>query len=237
MNDITSERGLPPEPAINPNSGSLWGSAVAFLKRDIKSFFPRGNEYGDPTNVAVGSPANSGAPDQTELDVPIESLVDVSKLPNQAFRRDVLDWRDNFHANLMSTLSRLHDSFAQQVHAELAGTSLFRKLVTRNANEVLQDSFIRLVSFPLITEVRKEEAKLHICAQKWGMFGRVDLAFDIRVLSDQSLSLDDIAFKPSNKDLILHTSQELITGPTGLAGIFRDQGLQLSRQLMDSKAS
>ncbi|MGB4061500.1 MAG: hypothetical protein WBK26_14940 [Burkholderiaceae bacterium] len=237
MNDIPSEPGLTPYPEITPKSGSLWGSTVTFLKRDIKSFFPRADKCEGPAEQVVVAPEDSGAPAPAQVDVPIEPLVDVSKLPNMAFRREVLDWRDNFHANLMITLGRLHDAFDQQVQAELADTSFFRKLVTRKSNEVLQDGFTRLVRLPLITAVRKEEAKLNVCAQKWGVFGKADLAFDIRTLSAECASLHDIGFKPSNRELILSRSKALILGPAGLAAVFRDQGLQLSRKLMDTKTS
>lgn len=237
MNDIPTEPGLAPDPLKNPKSGSLWGSTVALLKRAINSFFPRGDKDGESAKLGLICHKDSVAPAPAQVDVPIESLVDVSKLPDMAFKREVLDWRDNFHSNLMITLSKLHDSFAQQVQDELADTSLFRKLVSRKSDEVLQDSFIRLVRRPLITAIRKEDAKLNACAQKWGLFGKADLLFDISALSHECTSLHDIAFKPSNKDLILSSSQELILGPTGLAAVFRDQGLQLSRKLMATKAS
>lgn len=241
MNDFSSESGLAQDPETTSKSGGLWSSLIAFLKRDIRSFFPSGDRGEEattqPENQGAVSSENPGTPAPAQVDVPIESLVDLSKLPGMAFRREVLDWRDNFHANLMITLSRRHDAFTQQVHAELTNTSLFRKLVTRKSDEVLQDSFTRLVRLPLIMAVRKEEAKLNACAQKWGVFGKADLAFDIRALSAECATFHDIAFKPSNKKLILSGCQELILGPTGLAAVFRDQGLQLSRKLMDTKAS
>ena len=237
MNDIPTEPGHTPDPLKDPKSGTLWGCAVAFLKRDILSFFPHGDKDGESAELGQIGLEDSVAPAPAQVDVPIESLVDVSKLPDMAFKREVLDWRDNFHFNLMITLSRLHESFAQQVQAELADTSLFRKLFSRKSDEVLQDSFIRLVRRPLITAIRKEDAKLSACAQKWGLFGKADLVFDISALNHECTSLHDIAFKPSNKGLILSSSQELILGPAGLVVVFRDQGLQLSRKLMDIKAS
>ena len=237
MNNIPTEPGLAPDPLKNPKSGSLWGSTVAFLKRDIESFFPRGDKDGESAEQGQIGRKDSVATAPAQVDVPIESLVDVRRLPDMAFKREVLDWRDNFHSNLMITLSRLHDSFAQQVQVELADTSLFRKLVSLKSDEVLQDSFIRLVRWPLITAIRKEDVKLNACTKKWGVFGKADLAFDISALSHECTSLHHIPFKPSNKDLILSSSQELILGPAGLATVFRDQGLQLSRKLMDIKAS
>lgn len=237
MNDIPTEPGLAPDLLKNPKSGRLWGSTVALLKRYINSFFPRGDKDRESAELGLIGHKHSVALAPAQVDMPIESLVDVSKLPDMAFKREVLDWRDNFHSNLMITLSRLHDSFAQQVQDELADTSLFRKLVSRKSDEVLQDSFIRLVRWPLITAIRKEDVKLNACAKKWGVFGKADLAFDISALSHECTSLHDIAFNPSNKDLILSSCHELILGPAGLATVFRDQGLQLSRKIMDSKAS
>ncbi len=161
----------------------------------------------------------------------------MSKLPEMAFRRDVIDWRDNFHVNLMNALSRSNDAFAQQVHAELADTSLFRKLVSRESDQVLQHSFTRLVRLPLINALLNEEANLNVCARKWGRGGKGDLTFDLSALNAECASLHDIGFKPSNRDLILSRSKEIIMGPVSLATVFCDQGLHLSRKLMNTKAS
>lgn len=237
MNDRRYEPGLAPIPDMPPKARNLWRSTVAFLKRDVKSFFPRDDKYRGSTELRVDTSEDSGTPVPALAEPPIESLVDVKKLPGMAFRRDVLDWRDNFHANLMLTLSSLYDVFAQQVHVELANTSLFRMLVTRESDQVLQDSFIRLVRLPLIAALRNEEAKLNDCAKKWRVFGKANLTFDIGPLSAECASLQDLGFKPSNKDQILSRCQELILGPAGLAAVFRDQGLQLSRKLMDTSAS
>ena len=237
MNDTHSELGLAQIPETAPQSNSLWSSTVTFLKRDIKSFFPRDDRSGTPTEQGAGASDDLGISAPAPVKTPIESLVDMSKLPEMAFRRDVIDWRDNFHVNLMNALSKLNDAFAHQVHAELADTSLFRKLVSRESDQVLQQSFTRLVRLPLINAVLNEEANLNFCAQKWGRGGNGDLTFDLSVLNAECASLHDIRFKPSNRDLILSRSKEIIMGPAGLATVFCDQGLQLSRKLMDTKAS
>lgn len=237
MNEIPTEHGIAADQLKNPKAGNLWVSTIAFLKRAIKSFFPGGDKDGEFAEPRLIPLKDSVASAPLQMDMPIESLVDVSRLPDMEFKREVLDWRDNFHYNLMITLSSLHNSFAQYVQAELADTSLFRKLVSRKSDEVLQDSFIRLVRWPLITAIRKEDAKLNACAKKWGVFWNSDLVFDISALSHECASLQGITFKPSNKELILSCSQELILGPVGLAAVFRDQGLQLSKKLMDKKAT
>lgn len=237
MNDRRYEPGLAPIPDMLPKADNLWRSTVAFLKRDVKSFFPRDGKDRSSTELRVDTSEDSGTPVSAPAEPSIQSLVDVKKLPGMAFRRDALDWRDNFHANLMVTLSSLYDVYAQQVHVELANTSLFRMLVTRESDQVLQDSFTRLVRLPLIAALRNEEAKLNDCAKKWGVFGKANLTFDTGALNAECASLQDLGFKPSNKDQILSRCQELILGPAGLAAMFRDQGLQLSRKLMDTSAS
>lgn len=235
MNDIPSKQGLStlPEAALKPEG--LWGKTVAFLNRDIKSFLRGSCEDGESVEQSATTSAEKGASAPTAP--PVESLVDVNKLPDIAFRREVLDWRDNFHANVTITLSRLHVIFVQHVCAEIGNTSLFRTLITRPTDEVLQDSFERIVRSPLIATLREEEVKLKVCAQKWGFFGNSDLTFDIGRLNAECLSLHDVGFKPSNKDLIVSRLQALILGPAGLAEHYRDQALHLARKILEIKES
>ncbi len=237
MNDIPTEPGIEPNPLKDPKSVNIWDSMVAMLRSVIVSIFHRSYKNRESAELSQIGLKDSVTPTPEHADGHIESLVDVSKLPDMAFKRDVLDWRDNFHANLIVILSSLHDSFDQKVEVELADTSLFRKLVSRKSDKVLQDGFIRIVRLPLITAIRKEEAKLNACAQKWGVYGKTNLEFHTKPLSHECKSLHDIAFKPTNKDKILSVSKDMIFGPAGLAAAFHDQGLQLSKKLMDVKAS
>ena len=237
MNEPRYEPGLALNPDRAPKPDNLLRSTVAFLKRDIKSFFPSSDKEGESTEQGGAASKDSKTTGTDPTGTSIESLVDESKLTGMAFRRDALDWRDNFHVNLTLTLSSLYDTFAQEVHAELANTSLFRTLVTRESDQVLQDSFTQLVRLPLIATLRNEEGKLNTCAIKWGAFVKADMSFDISALNAECASLHDIGFKPSNKDHIISRCQELVLGSAGLAAVFRDQGLQLSRKLMDTRAS
>lgn len=234
MNDPQIPSGSPAFPKnLQANEGP-WDKIGAFLKRDVKSFFSRddkartGNEQMEAGSQPVAS---------TLADIPVESLVDFSKLADLAFKREVLDWRDNFHAAVTITASRLQDTFIEQVDAELAKTNLFRKVVARPSNEILQDHFSRIVCLPLIAALRKEEAELNATAEKWALGGKVDLAFEIVELDAVCASLDDLAFKPSKKNLILARIRTLILGPAGIAECLRDQGTSLSGKLMEAKKS
>lgn len=234
MNELQTHPGSPNSPEKLQAPEGLWGKAVAFLKRDVKSFFPGDASDGvsKELNEAGCEPV---AP--TSARMPVESLVDFNKLPDLAFRREVLDWRDNFHADVTITVARLQDTFIQQIHAGLGNTNLFRQLFARASDEILHDSFVRIVRLPLIVALRKEEAKLNTIAQKWSLFSKVDLVFDIRRLNAECASLHDVGFKPSNQNLILARIQTLMLEPAGVAEHFRDQGLHLSRKLLEAKES
>lgn len=234
MNDLSTQAALSRSTETLAKSEGRWNKTVAFLKRDIRSFFPND----EAEDGAENFPGTTVAPDSlSPSEHPIESLVDLGKLPDMAFKREVLDWRDNFHVNVTKIITELQSAFIHQMDSELGDISVFRKLITRPANEVLQDSFVRIVRMPLITALRKEEANLNACAQKWALFGRADLAIDMRMMNSECASLHDIGFKPVNRSLMELRIQSLLSGPEGLAKHFRDQGLQLSKELMEAKES
>lgn len=234
MNDLQTQTERSHLPESLQKYEGLWSKIIAFLNRDIKSFLRRGDKDRCQREQYEAKLEHAAT---TRADTLVESLVDHNRLSEMAFRREVLDWRDNFHANVTTTISRLQDTFIEEMHAELGNMKLFRKLLSRPSDEVLQGSFIRLVRQPLIAALREEEVKLEACVQKWGSFGRADLAFDTRRLSAECISLHDVGFKPSNKSLISMRVQTLMLGPAGVAEHFRDQALHVSRKLLEAKES
>ena len=233
MNDLPTPRESTNSLDNVPAPEGMWTKTVAFLRRDLKSFFPAEEGMGGPTE-----PKESWLePVLASVDAPVASLVDFNKLPNLAFRREVLDWRDNFHAAVTLTVARLEDSFVQQMQADLDNVSLLRKVLARPSDEILQDSFVRIVRLPLIAVLRTEENKLNAIAQKWDHFAKVELVFDTCRLNTECASLHDIGFKFSKKDLILSRIQTLMLGPAGIAEHFRVQGMHLSRKLLETKTS
>lgn len=227
MNDLQIPPCSPGSAENPPVPQGLWGKSVAFLRRDVKSFFHGGNEISsEPMEEAV-------APDALAL--PIESLVDFNRLPDLAFRREVLDWRDDFQVAVTKTVARLHDAFNAQVEAELGATSLFRSVFARPSDEILHGSFVRIVRRPLIAALRQEEVRLDAIARKWGLLGRVDLALNLSRLNAECEILHDIGFKPAQRNLIGARIQALLLGPAGLAEDFRAQGMDLSKKLLGAK--
>lgn len=233
MNDLSTPRESTNSLDNVPAPEGVWSKTVAFLKRYPKSFFPAEKGVGGATE-----PKESWLePVLVSVDTPVTSLVDFNKLPDLAFRREVLDWRDNFHAAVTLAVARLEDSFIQQMQADLDNVSLLRKVLARPSDEILQDSFVRIVRLPLIAVLRKEENKLNAIAQKWDHFAKVELVFDTCRLNAECASLHDIGFKFSKKNMILARIQTLMLGPAGIAEHFRDQGMHLSRKLLETKKS
>lgn len=165
------------------------------------------------------------------------ALVDIHKLQYMSFKRQVLDWRDTFHADTITTIKRLHEEFIQQTISDLDNTHLFRKVIARPSSEILQDNFTLLVRRPLIAALRKEEMNFSATSRQWGLPKNVELCFDIRSLNAECASLNDVSFKPSNKELILLRIQALMFGADGVAENFCEQGVQFSRNLLNIKES
>lgn len=147
----------------------------------------------------------------------------------------MLDWRDCFHADTITTIKRLHEEFIKQTISDLDNTHLFRRVMARPSSEILQDNFTFLVRRPLIAALRKEEMNFTACSQQWGLPKKIELCFDIRSLNAECASLNDVSFKPSNKELIMSRVRELLFGSGGLAENFCDQGHQISRNVLDMK--
>ena len=236
MNNHQSTGVFPVFLAEESYSKGLWNKIITFLNRDIRSFFPGHHAVTVEAAIPLGTPSvdrdQSSPPDS-----PVKSLVDFDKLPFLAYRREVLDWRDTFHANVTMTVTKSLDAFVRDMDEELAEVSLFRSVFTRPADEVLESSFRRDIRLPLIKALRQEEARLSVSAQIWANFVSADLAIDTRRLNPGCASLHGIAFKAANRNLIKSRIQDLLLGPGGIAEDFREQGLQIARRLLENTQS
>jgi hypothetical protein len=217
------------------NFKEFWKEILAFLNRDLRSFFP--SSKGATNETAMSQGITSGQFQSSPPDPPVESLVDLDKLPYLAYRREVLDWRDTFHAKVTITVTKSLDSFVRHMDEELAEVSLFRSVFTRPADEVLESNFRRDIRMPLINVLQQEKAGLSAAAQKWANFASVDLAIDTSSLNPGCASLYGIGFKPANRNLIKSRMQDLLLGPAGIAEDLRDQGSHISRKLLENTQS
>lgn len=113
----------------------LWRKTVEFMNRDVRSFQPSGKKQ-------TGKVPEAGqAPVDTEQ---IKSLVVPGNVEYLAFRREVLDWRDNFHTHVTLTSISLHEEFVQWIDAKLDEVGFIRQLITKPASEVLQGERVRI---------------------------------------------------------------------------------------------
>lgn len=206
----------------------LWPKIIAFLNRDIRSFMPGWQpKVEQPT---AKSPANRDGER-------IDSLVDPGKLDYLAFRREVLDWRDGFHALVTQRVSDLHDAFIQRIDSELGEVGFFRQLITKSANEVLQGAFIREVRVPLFSILRQEEEKLAAHAGKWLLSEQLNFAFKKDWSDSEFDCVGDIGFKPTNREAIHARIKSMMLGDTGIAETYCVQATRLARQLIEKKPS
>lgn len=231
MTDKSEDENIPTPVETGHASGGWWQKTAEFLKRDVKTFFGSN----DDKKVLNAEVQEDMDPDEkTPADTAVPSLVDETKLPGLVFRREVMDWRDNFHADMFVILSKLQAIFVHHVEAELRAVNVFRRLVARPSDEVLQDGFVRLVRIPLTIALRDQEALINASAAKRGMFGKVDLSFDLAALSGECGTLKGLAFRSSNKKTIDERIHILMHGPAGLAANFYDQGFHLSRKYINA---
>lgn len=231
MTDKNVNENLPIPVEASEASGGWWQKTAEFLNRDVKTFFSS-DEAKDVLNEEVQEDMDPDEPAVVEASIP--SLVDEKKLPGLVFKREVMDWRDNFHADMFVILNELQTIFIRHVEDELRAVNVFRRLVARPSDEVLQDAFVRLVRIPLTIALRDQEALINASAAKRGMFGKVDLSFDLAALSGECGPLKGLAFRSSNKKTIDERIQILMHGPAGLAANFYDQGFHLSRKYINA---
>ncbi len=231
MTDKKANENLPTPVEASQASGGWWQKTAEFLNRDVKTFF---NSDGAKDALNEEVQEDMEPEEQPAAEAAVPSLVDENKLPGLVFKREVLDWRDNFHADMFVILNELQATFIRHVEDELRAVNVFRKLLARPSDEVLQDGFVRLVRIPLTIALRDQEALLNASAAKRGMFGKVDLSFDLAALSGECDSLKGLAFRSSNKKTIDERVHILMHGPAGLAANFYDQGFHLSRKYINA---
>ncbi len=177
---------------------------------------------------------SDGNPDSADQD-PIESLVDPGKLEYLAFRRDVLDWRDGFHAKATLTMSNLYGQFVIRIDKELDSRPIIEKVLPRPAHEVLHGAFIQSIWVPFSSWIKQEESALAYRGEKWGLQEQLDMAFKIKISDAEHYSLGDISFKQANREKIISRLEALMLGSDGIAETYRAQATHLARKLREKR--
>ena len=203
---------------------SSWRTLIAFLNRDIRSFFPRAKAEPEVALLPV---------------LPIEqrltatTLVDSKKLDVLRYRREILDWRDDFIFNLSRSERELRSNFENFVDRELNDVSLFRRALSKPASTILKAAFDGRVRFKLSSEARLATARLSEILSKWNIDDQVrPRALNDR--SDPNLScIAEIGFKPSNKSKILSQIDSRVIGQ--IVSTYQNQASRIALELIDKE--
>lgn len=197
------------------SSSSLWRKIVAFLNRDVTSFFRR-----DQTRGTL------------RLAAPVEPLTDPDALSSLAFRREVLDWRDTAHADITQTLINLHQQFGVHIDRRIEELGLLDRLFGDAADKALQYEFILRIEKPLRALLYRLEAALTSLSQPEVFAQKEPFAFCTKPIAIRRSCLGDLGFSsPEISDRL----QPWILGPDGLAAQFRDQATDIAKRLLQEK--
>ena len=175
--------------------------------------------------------ANLGkaAPEQLNS---LPSEINFQKLDHLRFRRDVLDWRDEFHVQIGALAEELFSQFSSYVENQVAEVGIFRRLFTKPAGEILQTPFDDLVRVNLMKKVKEVEECLSHILSKWPATTWPPFSFTEQNLDSRLACLDELGLKPTNQEEILDRIDNLIAGEGGLVEAYRNNATSISRDLI-----
>lgn len=204
-----------------------WRKTVEFMNRDLRSFLPSGKKQTGKVPEEAGP-----TPADTEQ---IKSLVDPGNVEYLAFRREVLDWRDNFHTHVTLTSFSLYEEFVQWIDKKLDEVGFIRQIITKPASEVLQGQFIRAVRVPLYSSLIREEEKRAAMSDVLGSRWQFNFRFKMQWPDSECDCLRDIGFKRANRKAIHSKIEALVLGENGVAAGYREQATHIARRLIEEK--
>jgi hypothetical protein len=227
----------PPAPDLDEGApkGTL-GDVWAFLNRDVSTFrWWRQNKAGTEADAAPRPGANSLTATPKEPLPEVVSEVDDRQIEGLRFRRELLDWRDEFHYQVTETAFQGMRSLAEQVESELANMSFLRlRLFTKPASEVLERHIEACVRSPMRHTTQIEQATLrqrHLAwfpqqepATIWVVWPKLE--WDSRL---------GLKFTADNQAQILTALGELLLGENGLADLHRQWATRYAGQILEMR--
>jgi hypothetical protein len=228
----------PPSPAVydGPRKGAL-GKVWTLLNRDVRTFKWWGQNMAGPEVDGVPPPdfRMLTEPPQ-ESDPEVVSEVDPRQIEGLRFRREVLDWRDDFHFQVTETASRARKSLAEQVEHELANMNILRRrLFTKPASEVLEHHIESCVRSPMRRTTHIEQAALRQRQLTWLPHHQESVSIWViwpKLEWDTRLALK---FTANNRERILSVLGEMILGENGVADRHRQWATQHAGQILEMR--
>ena len=228
----------PPSPAVDdgPRKGAL-GEVWAFLNRDVRTFKWWGQKKARPEADGVPPPDFRTLTEPPKGPEPeVVSEVDPRQIEGLRFRREVLDWRDEFHFQVTETASRAMKSLAEQVEHELANMNFLRlRLFTKPASEVLERHIESCVRSPMRRTTHIERAALRQRLLTWLPHQQESVSIWVmwpKLEWDTRLALK---FTANNRERILSVLGEMILGENGIADRHRQWATQHAGQILEMR--
>jgi len=166
-------------------------------------------------------------PDQ---DIPSE--VDPGLIEHLRFRRELLDWRDEFHFRVTECATQAEQALTEKVHQELSAMGfLRRRLFTLPACEVLADHIESAVRAPMRSTMQAQQATLNARLQSWFLDREQSPRHFVmfpKLEWDTRLSLKLTA---DNREHILAELHQLILGSNGIADAHRQWATDHAAQI------
>ena len=218
----------PPEGSI----GEIW----AFLNRDIRTIKWKAPNKPSPETNQVVLPLR--APTQP-LEAPppaIPSEVDTRQIEDLRIRREVLDWRDDFHFQFTNAAAEATKMLAELVEYEIAHMNFVRlRLLTRPASDVLKHHIESCVRSRMRRITQIEQAALH---ERLLIWLAQPPALDSMWIMWPKLEWDThlaMKFTPDNRERILTALRDLILGRDGLADAHRQWATQFATMILEKR--
>jgi len=226
----------PPSAAVvdRPRKGAL-GEIWAFLNQDVRMLKwwrrnnsrPATDDAQPPEFKTLTAPLNEPEPE-------IVSDVDPRQIEGLRFRREVLDWRDEFHFQVTEAASQASKTLAEQVEHELANMNFLRlRLFTKPASEVLEGHIEAYIRLPMRQTTQIQQYALRQRLLTWPPHRQESATMrDMwhKLEWDNRLALK---FTADNRERILTVLGEMLLGEHGLADRHRQWATQFADQFLE----
>ena len=182
------------------------------------------------------SPNQETGGDERDEKTPLPFELDVQKLNLIQYRHQILDWRDDFSAQMLAEGKDLFWKFCEHSGNEADKVGILRKLVAKPAAKVLKDDFFKLIRSPLAERVRSAEAQLGKIIESQPPARFPPLNFSVEEVDPSLVCLRGLRFRPSNQDKIRTNLHLLVFGERGVIDCYLQRARTIAASLLQAMA-
>lgn len=159
-------------------------------------------------------------------DTPLTFELELEDLDYIRYRRQILDWRDNFASQLLADAGKGFQEFKQQVEKEISDVGILRKVFAKPAAEVLKEDFDQLVRAPLA----KCQADTAMALEK--MFQGCSHGLAVAPIDPQLSILEDISFRAAKQDEVVSSLRRLVFDDGGMIDAYLKPAQVITQSLL-----